>query len=88
MGHNQEVSVSWLLATFMLMALGRLHLQTVVTVSLWLITQVCKVDSCPQINVHVLSTLHLFGNVAYCLMHRISNLVSSYLCVCVLVSIR
>lgn len=50
---------------FMLMALGRLHLQTVVTVFLWLIIQVCKADSSPN-NVHELSTLHLFGNAAYC----------------------
>lgn len=43
MEHNQQVS--WVLATFMLMALGRHHLQTVVPVFLWLIIQVCKADS-------------------------------------------
>ena len=67
MGYNQEVSVSRIPVSYTLMALGGHHLQIVgVIVSLWLIIQVSKADSSPQVNVHVLSKLHLFGNVAYC----------------------
>lgn len=67
MGYNQEVSVSRILVSYMLMALGGHHLQIVdVLVSLWLIIQVSKADSSLQVNVHVLSKLHLFENIAYC----------------------
>lgn len=67
MGYNQEVSVSRILVSYTLMASGGHQLQIVgVTVSLWLIIQFSKADSFPQVTVHVLSKLHLFGNVAYC----------------------
>lgn len=61
------VSVSRILVSYMLVALGGSHLQTVgVIVTLWLIVQVSKADTFPQVNAQVLSNLHLFGDVAYC----------------------
>lgn len=48
MGYNQEVSVNRILVGYTLMALGGHHLQIVsVTVSLWLIIQISKVDLSP-----------------------------------------
>lgn len=62
------MKVSGTIVSYTLMVLGGQYYQIaeVVAICLWLISQVSQVDLSPQVNVHMLSKLCLFRNVAYC----------------------